>query len=214
MRNRSEVMGKPLEARVGRFTIGVARIANPMLSSTPKVFLSFVGRSDAGGAFEDLAILCNGHHGFRDRCEAIFFIGTRSRRRFAGSMAIRGLISRRGERARVDRRGAVKPSAYDLLFGSADIVVGDDVTFGGAPERRRRRPSRHVLRGEKIMQGDHRAEAELRAPDILVSRPSDGEAVRVLDFFRAAQSCGDGSRPRPRAEKRALSRLLEASVGP
>ena len=102
-------------------------------------------------------------------------------------MAIPGLIKpvEMDGRALVDG-GAVNPLPYDVLFGSADVVIAVDVTFGGPRGRRNPTPFEAMFGAAQIMQGAITAQKlKLRPPDILV-RPMV-EQFRVLDFFRAAQ---------------------------
>ncbi|WP_158815501.1 patatin-like phospholipase family protein [Methylocapsa sp. S129] len=187
MRKRSEVMGKLLKARVGRFTDIVLRgFANPVLLDA-ELFLDLFWPDAMPERFEDLAIpLQVVTTDFYDRCEAVFSTGLLSPA-VAGSMAIPGLIKpvEMDGRVLIDG-GAVNPLPYDLLFEAADIVIAIDVTFGGPRQRRNPAPFEAMFGAAQIMQGAITSEKlKLRAPDILM-RPMV-EQFRVLDFFRAAQ---------------------------
>jgi len=187
MRNRSQVMAKLLKARVGRFTDIVLRgFTNPMLLDA-EIFLEMFWPETMPERFEDLAIpLQVVTTDFHNRCEAIFSTGPLAPA-VAGSMAIPGLIRpiEMDGRVLIDG-GAVNPLPYDLLFDAADVVLGVDVTFGGARERRTPPPFNAMFGAAQIMQGAITAQKlKLQAPDILV-RPRV-EQFRVLDFFRAAQ---------------------------
>src|SRR5580698_6467769 len=187
MRKRSEVMGKLLKARVGRFTDIVLRgLANPVLLDA-ELFLDMFWPDSMPERFEDLAIpLQVITTDFHDRCEAIYSTGLLAPA-VAGSMAIPGLIKPVESEGRVlVDGGAVNPLPYDLLFEAADVVIAVDVTFGGSRERRIPPPFNAMFGAAQIMQGAITAQKlKLRAPDVLV-RPMV-EQFRVLDFFRAAQ---------------------------
>jgi NTE family protein len=209
MRNRSEVMGKLLKARIGRFTDIVLRgLANPVLLDA-ELFLDLFWPDLMPQRFEDLAIpLQVITADFHERCEAIYSSGPLAPA-VAGSMAIPGLIKpvEMGGRVLIDG-GAVNPLPYDVLFGAADIVVAVDVTFGGPRERRNPTPFEAMFGAAQIMQGAITAQKlKLRAPEILV-RPTV-EQFRVLDFFRAGQILR-AAEPAKEEIKRALAARFEA----
>jgi NTE family protein len=177
LRNRSDVMGKLLRARVGRFADLVLRgRGNPVLLD-PEICLDLFWPSGMPSRFEDLdietiVVATN----YLDRNEVAYGAG-HLRPAVAGSMAIPGLFRPVlfGERVLID--GAVNPLPYDLLFSLADIVVAVDVTFRGGPP---------MFGAAQIMQGAITPQKiKLRAPDVLV-RPKV-EHFAVLDFFRASQ---------------------------
>lgn len=187
MRNRSQVMAKLLKARVGRFADIVLRgFTNPMLLDA-EIFLDLFWPPTMPQRFEDLVIPMQVvTTDFHNRREAIFSSGPLAPA-VAGSMAIPGLIKpiEMDGRILIDG-GAVNPIPYDLLFGAADVVIGVDVTFGGARERFTPAPFDAMFGAAQIMQGAITAQKlKSRRPDILV-RPGV-EQFRVLDFFRAAQ---------------------------
>jgi NTE family protein len=209
MRNRSEVMGKLLRARVGRFTDIVLRgFANPVLLDA-ELFLEMFWPDSVPQRFEDLAIpLHVVTTDFHDRREAIFSTGLLAPA-VAGSMAIPGLIRPVEAEGRVlIDGGAVNPLPYDVLFGAADVVIAVDVTFGGPRGRRNPTPFEAMFGAAQIMQGAITAQKlKLRAPDILL-RPMV-EQFRVLDFFRAAQILR-AAEPSKDEIKRALAARLDA----
>jgi len=209
MRNRSQVMSKLLKARVGRFADIVLRgFTNPMLLDA-EIFLDLFWPRTMPTRFEDLAIpLFVVATDFHQRREAIFSAGPLAPA-VAGSMAIPGLIKpiEMDGRILIDG-GAVNPLPYDLLFDRADIVIGVDVTFGGARERHVPAPFDAMFGAAQIMQGAITSEKlKSRAPDIFV-RPMV-EQFRVLDFFRAAQILR-ASDPAKDDVKRKLEACFEA----
>jgi NTE family protein len=188
LRNRSDVMGKLLRARVGRFADLVLRgRGNPVLLD-PEICLDLFWPPGMPSRFEDLdietiVVATN----YLDRNEVAYQTGP-LRPAVAGSMAIPGLFRPVlfGDGVLIDG-GAVNPLPYDLLFGLSDIVVAVDVTFGGrSPKRRTPPPFASMFGAAQIMQGAITAQKiKLRAPDVLV-RPKV-EHFAVLDFFRAGQ---------------------------
>jgi NTE family protein len=188
LRNRSDVMGKLLRARVGRFSDLVLRgRGNPVLLDG-EICLDLFWPDAVPDFFEELAIpLRVVAADFHARREVVIGGGALGAA-VAGSMAIPGLI----RPVEVDGRvlidgGAVNPLPYDLLFDRADIVVAVDVTFGGrARERRIPTPFGSMFGAAQIMQGAITAQKlRMRPPDILV-RPAV-EQFSVLDFLRVGQ---------------------------
>jgi NTE family protein len=188
LRNRSDVMGKLLRARVGRFADLVLRgRGNPVLLD-PEICLDLFWPTRMPSRFEDLDIqTIIVATDYLDRSEVAYDAGL-LRPAVAGSMAIPGLFRpvMFGERVLIDG-GAVNPLPYDLLFSLADIVIAIDVTFGGRLQKRRTPPPFASMFGAaQIMQGAITAQKiKLRPPDVLV-RPRV-EHFAVLDFFRASQ---------------------------
>jgi NTE family protein len=188
LRNRSDVMGKLLRARVGRFADLVLRgRGNPVLLD-PEICLDLFWPSGTPSRFEDLEIeTIVVATNYLDRSEVAYHEGP-LRPAVAGSMAIPGLFRPVlfGDGVLIDG-GAVNPLPYDLLFSRADIIVAVDVTFGGRPPKRRTpAPFASTFGAAQIMQGAITAQKiKLRAPDLLV-RPKV-EQFAVLDFFRATQ---------------------------
>ncbi|RBP15844.1 NTE family protein [Roseiarcus fermentans] len=187
LRNRSNVMGKLLRARVGRFADLVLRgRGNPVLLD-PEIFLELFWPAGVPNSFEELAIqtiVVATNYSLRN--EAVFQSGSLTAA-VAGSMAIPGLfrpVDCDGDLL-IDG-GAVNPLPYDHLFDLADIVIAVDVTFGGRSRRRRApTPLESMFGAAQIMQGAITAQkVKRRPPDILI-RPRV-EQFGLLDFFRAS----------------------------
>ncbi len=188
LRNRSEVMGKLLRARVGRFADLVLRgRGNPVLLDG-EICLDLFWPDAVPDFFDELSIpLHVVATDFHNRREVIIANGPLGPA-VAGSMAIPGLMKpvEFDGRVLIDG-GAVNPLPYDLLFDHADIVVAVDVTFGGrARDRRIPTPFESMFGAAQIMQGAITAQKlKMRPPDILVRPPV--EQFTVLDFLRVGQ---------------------------
>ncbi len=188
LRNRSEVMGKLLRARVGRFADLVLRgRGNPVLLDG-EICLDLFWPDAVPDFFDELSIpLHVVATDFHNRREVIIANGPLGPA-VAGSMAIPGLMKpvEFDGRVLIDG-GAVNPLPYDLLFDHADIVVAVDVTFGGrARDRRIPTPFVSMFGAAQIMQGAITAQKlKMRPPDILVRPPV--EQFTVLDFLRVGQ---------------------------
>ena len=188
LRNRSNVMGKLLRARVGRFADLVLRgRGNPVLLD-PEIFLELFWPAGVPNSFEDLSIkTIVVATDYSNRTEAVFQSGSLTSA-VAGSMAIPGLFRPvESDSGLLIDGGAVNPLPYDLLFDLADIVIAVDVTFGGRSRSRRvPTPLESMFGAAQIMQGTITAQKiKRRPPDILI-RPRV-EQFGLLDFFRAAQ---------------------------
>jgi len=188
LRNRSNVMGKLLRARVGRFADLVLRgRGNPVLLD-PEIFLELFWPVGVPNSFEDLSIkTIVVATDYSNRTEAVFQSGSLTSA-VAGSMAIPGLFRPvESDSGLLIDGGAVNPLPYDLLFDLADIVIAVDVTFGGRSRSRRvPTPLESMFGAAQIMQGTITAQKiKRRPPDILI-RPRV-EQFGLLDFFRAAQ---------------------------
>jgi NTE family protein len=186
LRNRSNVMGKLLRARVGRFADLVLRGRGNPVMLDPEIFLELFWPDSVPAAFEDLAIpTIIVATNYSARNEAVFQSGPLMPA-VAGSMAIPGLFRpvESGGVLLIDG-GAVNPLPYDHLFDLADIVIAVDVTFGGRSRARRApTPLESMFGAAQIMQGAITAQKiKRRAPDILI-RPKV-EQFGLLDFFRA-----------------------------
>ncbi len=188
LRKRSDVIGKLLRARVGRFADLVIRgRGNPVLLD-PEIFLELFWPAEMPETFESLAVkMLAVATNFLDRNEIVYRSGPLMPA-VAGSMAIPGLFRpvEHGRSVLIDG-GAVNPLPYDLLFDSADIVIAVDVTFGGR-SRTRRMPSplESMFGAAQIMQGAiTEQKIRRRPPDVLI-RPKV-EQFGLLDFFRAGQ---------------------------
>jgi NTE family protein len=212
VRSRSEMMGKLLRARVGRFSDLVLRgRGNPVLLDG-EVCLDLFWPDAVPDFFEELAKpLLVVATDFYDRRELVMSSGALGPA-VAGSMAIPGLIRPVAYNGRylIDG-GAVNPLPYDLLFDRADVVVAVDVTFGGRRrEARRPAPFQSMFGAAQIMQGAITAEKlKMRSPDILV-RPGV-EQFGVLDFLRASQILRAADSAKDEL-KRLLSARFEAAL--
>ena len=213
VRSRSEMMGKLLRARVGRFSDLVLRgRGNPVLLDG-EVCLDLFWREAVPDFFEGLAKpLLVVATDFYDRREFVMSSGALGPA-VAGSMAIPGLIQPVAHNGRylIDG-GAVNPLPYDLLFDRADVVIAVDVTFGGRRhEARRPAPFQSMFGAAQIMQGAITAEKlKMRSPDILV-RPGV-EQFGVLDFLRASQILRAADSAKDELKRR-LSARFEAALG-
>ena len=213
VRSRSEMMGKLLRARVGRFSDLVLRgRGNPVLLDG-EVCLDLFWPEAVPDFFEGLAKpLLVVATDFYDRRELVMSSGALGPA-VAGSMAIPGLIQPVAYNGRylIDG-GAVNPLPYDLLFDRADVVVAVDVTFGGRRrESRRPAPFQSMFGAAQIMQGAITAQKlKMRSPDILV-RPGV-EQFGVLDFLRASQILRAAESAKDELKRR-LSARFEAALG-
>jgi NTE family protein len=186
LRNRSNVLGKLLRARVGRFADLVLRgRGNPVLLD-PEIVLELFWPAGVPEDFDDLAIrTIVVATNYSERNEAVFQSGALSAA-VAGSMAIPGLFRPvESQGGLLIDGGAVNPLPYDHLFDLADIVIAVDVTFGGRTRTRRvPAPLESMFGAAQIMQGAITAQKiKYRPPDILI-RPRV-EQFGLLDFFRA-----------------------------
>ncbi|MGO9774485.1 MAG: patatin-like phospholipase family protein [Roseiarcus sp.] len=212
LRNRTEVMGKLLRARVGRFADLVLRgRGNPVLLDG-EICLDLFWPEAVPDFFDELSIplhvVATDFHNRREVAISSGALGPA----VAGSMAIPGLIRPVEFEGHVlIDGGAVNPLPYDLLFDHADIVVAVDVTFGGrSRERRIPTPFESMFGAAQIMQGAITAQKlKMRPPDILV-RPGV-EQFAVLDFLRVGQilRAAEGAKDEL---KRKLSARMEASL--
>jgi len=188
LRNRSNVLGKLLRARVGRFADLVLRgRGNPVLLD-PEIVLELFWPAGVPEDFDDLAIrTIVVATNYSERNEAVFQSGSLSAA-VAGSMAIPGLfrpVESRG--CLLIDGGAVNPLPYDHLFDLADVVIAVDVTFGGRSRTRRMpTPLESMFGAAQIMQGAITAQKIKRRPPHILIRPRV-EQFGLLDFFRAGQ---------------------------
>ncbi len=210
LRNRTEVMGKLLRARVGRFADLVLRgRGNPVLLDG-EICLDLFWPEAVPDFFDELSIpLQVVATDFHNRREVVLANGALGPA-VAGSMAIPGLIKPvEFDGCVLIDGGAVNPLPYDVLFDHADIVVAVDVTFGGrSRERRIPAPFESMFGAAQIMQGAITAQKlKMRPPDILV-RPAV-EQFAVLDFLRVGQilRAAEGAKDEL---KRKLSARMEA----
>ena len=188
LRNRSDVIGKLLHARVGRFADFVLRGRGNPVMLDPEIILELFWPRKMPEDFDSLRVKMSVvATNYVDRNEMVFCTGL-LKPAVAGSMAIPGLFRPvdYGGCVLIDG-GAVNPLPYDLLFDSADITVRIDVTFGGRSRvRRTPSPLESMFGAAQIMQGAiTEQKIRRRSPDILI-RPKV-EEFGLLDFFRAGQ---------------------------
>lgn len=189
LRSRRRVLGRVLDARVGRFTDLLARrLANPVLVDAERLLPGFWA-AHIPERFEDLAIPLavmvtdfNAREGLLIRTGAI-------RSAVAGSIAVPGLVQpvERDGRVLVDG-GVVDPLPYGALFDVADIVVASDSSQGPVDDAADTvpRPVQAMLGAAQIMQVTMLARSlRDQPPHLLLRTPT--ERFRLLDFFGAAR---------------------------
>lgn len=208
LRRRHQVMARLLEARVGRFVkLFSGGISNPVLVDAETTLEAFWPAS-MPARFEDLATpftaVATDFHSHREL--AIDSGSLRSG--VAGSMAIPGLVRPvlRNGRMLIDG-AAVNPLPYDLLAGTAGIVVACDVVGGpGSPASGFPSPFEAMFGAAQIMQNAITAKMlRTRPPDVLIRPPVD--RFRALDFFAFAQILGAAEAAKDDI-KRDLDRVL------
>ncbi|MCK0198783.1 patatin-like phospholipase family protein [Ancylobacter sp. 6x-1] len=208
LRNRGEVMGQLLAARVGRIADLFSGLGNPVLIDGEH-FVETMLPGAVPATFEELAIpLKVVATDYWARGESVFVHGA-LRPAVAASIAIPGLIRpvNHAGRVLVDG-GAVNPLPFDLLRSSADLVLAVDVTGGPSGEARAvPRAFDSMFAALQIMASTIVSEKlKSGAPDILI-RPNV-DAFRVLDFFRAVAIL-KAAEP----VKDEVKRRLEAALG-
>lgn len=209
LRNRRLLLGRMLEARVGRFTdLLRGGLANPVLIDAERA-LPLFWPDAIPATFEDLALpLIVVATDFDARQAALLRSGPLLSA-VAASVAIPGLVKPvlREGRLMVDG-GAVNPLPYDLLFEAADLVIACDVSAGGPETPRADPPPFAVMLGAaQIMQTAlTMGMLKARPPHLLVRLPV--ERFRLLDFFSAARIL-DAADAGKEDLKRELSALIE-----
>lgn len=207
LKDRRRIIGRLLEARVGRFRRLVTGGGNPMLIDA-EVFLPLVMPGGATMRFENLVIplrvVATDFHG---RAEAVFRDGP-VQPAVAGSAAIPGLIRPVVHEGRVlIDGGAVNPLPFDVIEPECDVVIAVDVIGGlTVPTKPVPDPWETMFGSLQILQGAiAQSKIARRPPDILIRPPVGG--YRVLDFFKcpailkAGEACKDEL-------KRALDNIL------
>ena len=187
-RDRTNVMGRLLKARVGRFAdLFAGRGVNPVLVDG-EIVLDHFWPEAVPDRFEDLALPFSAvATNYLARCEAMFFErSARSRgRRFDGHSRPRQADRNEWPDLRRWRRrqsAALYSSLRPRRCGDRlrrDRRPGGDRACDPASFRS------HARRGADHDGDDHRTDGAGAGPDILVRPPVD--QFRALDFFRAAQ---------------------------
>lgn len=211
LRNRTEVVARVLQARVGRLAdLFGGGLQNPILLDGERILDLFWPQA-VPDRFEDLRIPFT--------AVATDFHGRRARRftngplapAVAASMAIPGLF----KTLEIDGRvlldgGATDPLPYRCLHGEGDFVVACDVTGGPSPLSAGAPSTLEAMFGSaQIMQGALTAEILKSArPDLLLKPAVDN--FRALDFFRAADILAAAA-PLKDQIKRALEPALRAA---
>lgn len=188
LRNRRLVLGRILEARVGRFVeILTQGLVNPVLIDVERALSGF-WPGPLPATFAHLAIpLLVIATDLEARTEVVLRSGPLTDA-LAASAAVPGLVRpvRRDGRLLIDG-GTVNPLPYDHLIGKADLVIACDVSPGRTvPVDAEPAPLAVLLGAAQIMQTalTNRMLA-VRAPDLLL-RPPVGD-FRLLDYFYAAR---------------------------
>ncbi len=211
LRNRRLVLGRMLEARVGKFSDLLARrLTNPVLVDAERVLSAFWPKG-IPDRLEDLAIpLAVMVTDYNARTEVAIRSGP-LRSAVAASMAIPGLVRPvlRDGRVMVDG-GVANPLPYEILFDAAAVVVACDVSPGRVDEPGAvPRPLEAMLGTSQIMQMALTSRMlKLRPPHLLVCPPV--ERFRLLDFFYAARIL-EAADTCKEAIKRDLSALLDGA---
>ena len=181
-------MARLLEARVGRFvSLFAGGLSNPVLLDAETTLDAFWPGA-MPKRFEDLATPFMAVAADFNSHEEVVIASGPLRSGVAASMAIPGLVRAVPRQGRLLIDGAaVNPLPYDLLAGTAAIVVACDVVGGptvvqqGFPT-----PFEAMFGAAHIMQNAITAKMlKARPPDLLIRPPVDG--FRVLDFFGFAQ---------------------------
>lgn len=214
LRNRRVLLGRMLEARVGRFKDILRRgLVNPVLIDA-ELFLPLFWPDAIPARFEDLAIpLTVIATDFDARAEVVLERGNLLSA-VAASIAIPGLarpVMREG--LRLIDGGTVNPLPYDRLKGRADCLVACDVATGRSDEPSAGFQAIGIMLGAAQIMQAALAGRMLRAdpPDLLLRPPM--ERVRLLDFIHASRIL-DTADAWKDALKRELAAALERSLRP
>ena len=208
-RDRTRVMARLIEARVGRLTDMFSSLGNPLLVDGERVLEHFWPEG-VPHDFNELEIpfLAVATDYFR-RSQVVFSDGP-LRPAVAASLAIPGLVKPVAHRGHVLIDGvAVNPLPFDLLIAQAEYVIAIDVVGGVGPDHGRLPSGIEITIGTiQIMQeAIVNAKLEIERPHAVL-RPQVGEYT-ALDFFKAKRifSAGDALKD---DLKRQLARILEA----
>ena len=183
--DRGEVMRRVMSARAAAWSeILGAGFGNPFVADPLKFYDAFLGEL-LPADFSDLAIPLTVVATDLHARESLVLRQGPLRPAVAASMAIPGLVQPLAvdERMLVDG-GVTDPLPFSWLRGTADVIVGVDVS-GGVGERGVPDPSESLFNAISVM-GHTIVAHKLKegAPD-LVLRPNIG-IFRMLDFFQAS----------------------------
>jgi NTE family protein len=192
LHDRTKVMARLIETRVGRITDIFAGLGNPLLVDGEKILESFWPEA-VPATFEELAIPFEAVAvDYYRRSEVVFKDGE-LRPAVAASMAIPGIVKPVTHRGRVLIDGvAANPLPFDLLLSRADYVIAIDVAGGASPDQGRLPSGLTVTIGTiQIMpEAIVNAKLALQRPHAVL-RPDVG-AFTALDFFKAKQILAAG----------------------
>lgn len=207
--DRTKVMARLIETRVGRITDMFSGLGNPLLVDGELVLSSFWPDSVPDDFAElEIPFLAVATDYFR-RSQVVFADGP-LRPAVAGSLAIPGLVKPVAHRGHILIDGvAVNPLPFDLLIGEAEYVIAIDVVGGVGPDHGRLPSGIEISIGTiQIMQESIvNAKLAIERPHAVL-RPDVG-AYAALDFFKAKQILAAGD-----ALKDDLKRQLEKIMDP
>lgn len=208
-RDRTKVMARLIETRVGRITDMFSGLGNPLLVDGELVLGSFWPEGVPDN-FADLEIpfLAVATDYYR-RSQVVFSDGP-LRPAVAASLAIPGLVKPVAHRGHVLIDGvAVNPLPFDLLIGQAEYVIAIDVAGGVGPDNGRLPSGIEITIGTiQIMQeAIVNAKLEIERPHAVL-RPDVG-AFAALEFFKVKQILAAGDVLKDDM-KRQLEKILDA----
>lgn len=189
LRSRRKVLGRALDARVGRFTDLLARrLANPVLVDAERLLTPFWPER-IPERFEDLLIPLSVMATDFTAREGVLIRSGALLSAVAGSMAVPGLVRpvERDGRVLMDG-GVVDPLPYAALFEVADLVLASDASRGPVGEMAAAvpEPVQAMLGATQIMQVVMTTRMLRERPPHLLERTAT-ERFRLLDFFGAAR---------------------------
>lgn len=208
-RDRTKVMGRLIETRVGRITDMFSGLGNPLLVDGELVLANFWPEGIPENFSElEIPFLSVATDYFR-RSQVVFSDGP-LRPAVAASLAIPGLVKPIAHRGHVLIDGvAVNPLPFDLLIGEAEYVIAIDVVGGVGPDHGRLPSGIEITIGTiQIMQeAIVNAKLENLRPHAVL-RPDVG-VYAALDFFKAKQILAAGDALKDDL-KRQLEKILDA----
>lgn len=207
-RDKTRVIGKALEARVGKFVDLMRGFGNPVLLDGERL-LDLFWPETVPDRFEDLRIpfiaVATDYHLHE---EVVLTHGPLTPA-VAASLAIPGLIRPVviGEHVLIDG-GAVNPLPYDQLLAPGRLVLAVDTSASTlVSDSRIPEPLEAIVGVTQILtRALVQRMVERRPPDILIRAGGDG--FGGLDFFKA-QAILDAAAPVKEEVKRKLARALE-----